>query len=81
MDAFGIGRAPQPAVVFVMADGKMAPRQVMMGVQDWEFTEIVSGLQPGDEVVLLPSTSLLMSQQALRDRFSRFSSIPGTSRR
>jgi len=50
-------------------------------VQDWEFTEIVSGLQPGDEVVLLPSTSLLMSQQALRDRFSRFSSIPGTSRR
>ncbi len=81
MDAFGIGRAPQPAVVFVMADGQIAPRQVMMGVQDWEFTEIVSGLRPGDEVVLLPSTSLLMSQQALRDRFSRFSSIPGTSRR
>ncbi len=81
MDAFGIGRAPQQAVVFVMADEQISPRQVMMGVQDWEFTEIVSGLQPGDEVVLLPSTSLLMSQQALRDRFSRFSSIPGTSRR
>ena len=81
MDAFGIGRAPQPAVVFVMVNDRMAARQVMMGVQDWEFTEIVSGLQPGDEVVLLPSTSLLMSQQALRDRFSRFSSIPGTSRR
>ncbi len=81
MDAFGIGRAPEPAVVFVMADSQITARQVMMGVQDWEFTEIVSGLQPGDEVVLLPSTSLLMSQQALRDRFSRFSSIPGTSRR
>ncbi len=81
MDAFGIGRAPQAAVVFVMADEQMEPRQVMMGVQDWEFTEIVSGLHPGDEVVLLPSTSLLMSQQALRDRFSRFSSIPGTSNR
>ena len=64
-----------------MADEQMEPRQVMMGVQDWEFTEIVSGLHPGDEVVLLPSTSLLMSQQALRDRFSRFSSIPGTSNR
>ncbi len=80
MDAFGVGRDPQPGVVFVIAeDGTMTPRMVMTGVQDWENTEIVSGLQAGDEVVLLPSTSLLMSQQALRERFSRFtSSVPGT---
>ena len=81
MDAFGIDSVPQSAVVFVMDGDQMTPRQVLIGVQDWEFTEIVEGLEPGDEVVLLPSTSLLMSQKALRDRFSRFSSIPGTSRR
>lgn len=82
MDAFGVGQAPEAAVVFVLgADGQMAARQVMIGVRDWEFTEIVSGLNVGDEVVLLPSTSLLNSQQALRDRFSRFSSVPGTGGR
>lgn len=77
MDAFGIGQAPQERVVFIMtAEGALQPRLVMAGVQDWENTEIVSGLQPGEEVVLLPSTSLLMSQQAMRDRFSRFASGP-----
>ncbi len=78
MDAFGIGRREQ-AVVFVMtADGQMTARQITIGVQDWEYTEVIGGLQDGDEVVILPSTSLLMSQQAMRDRFSRFSRIPGT---
>jgi len=78
MDSFGIGRREE-AVVFVMtADGMMAARQVTIGVQDWEYTEVIAGLQAGDEVVILPSTSLLMSQQAMRDRFSRFSRIPGT---
>ena len=40
--------------------------------------EVIAGLDDGDQVVLLPSTSLLMSQQALRERFSRFSRLPGT---
>jgi HlyD family secretion protein len=78
MDAFGIGRREE-AVVFVMtADGQMKARQVTIGVQDWENTEVIAGLDDGDQVVLLPSTSLLMSQQALRERFSRFSRLPGT---
>jgi HlyD family secretion protein len=78
MDAFGIGRTEE-AIVFVMdAEGMMTARQITIGVQDWEFTEVMAGLQDGDEVVILPSTSLLMSQEAMRDRFSRFSRLPGT---
>lgn len=78
MDAFGIGRREE-AIVFVMtADGAMVARQITIGVQDWEYTEVIAGLRAGDEVVILPSTSLLMSQQAMRDRFSRFTRIPGT---
>jgi HlyD family secretion protein len=78
MDSFGIGRSEE-AVVFVMDANKvMTARQITIGVQDWEYTEVLSGLQDGDEVVILPSTSLLMSQQAMRDRFSRFSRLPGT---
>ena len=78
MDAFGVGQAPEPAVVFILdAEGTMVPRRVMIGVRDWEYTEVVDGLDEGAEVVMLPSTSLLNSQQALRDRFSRFNRIPG----
>ncbi len=78
MDAFGVGQAPEPAVVFILdAEGTMVPRRVMIGVRDWEYTEVVDGLDEGAEVVMLPSTSLLNSNQALRDRFARFNRIPG----
>lgn len=81
MAAFGIGAAPQEAVVFVVGeDGRMTPRLVMAGVKDWEYTEIASGLQSGDKVVLLPSMSLLNSQQAMRERFQSFAGggVPGS---
>jgi hypothetical protein len=55
-------------------------RAVRVGVSDWERSEIVSGLNPGDRVVLLPSTSLLQSQDELRARFARRSMIPGLRR-
>jgi len=68
----------QAAVVFILGqDGLMTPRQIVTGVRDWERTEVIEGLQPGDEVVILPSTSLLRSQEDLRQRFSGRSMIPG----
>ncbi len=71
------GRREQ-AVVFVMSDdGILSQRQVVTGVRDWEFTEVLEGLVAGDEVVMLPSTSLLRSQDDLRARFAGRSMIPG----
>jgi len=68
----------QAAVVFVMReDGLMQPRQIITGVRDWERTEVIEGLQPGEQVVILPSTSLLRSQEELRQRFSGRSMVPG----
>ena len=68
----------QAAVVFVLGeDGLMSPRQIVTGVRDWEHTEVIEGLQPGEEVVILPSISLLRSQEELRQRFSGRSMIPG----
>jgi len=68
----------QAAVVFVLGeDGLMSLRQIVTGVRDWERTEVIEGLQPGEEVVILPSTSLLRSQEELRQRFSGRSMIPG----
>jgi HlyD family secretion protein len=78
-DPWGVETARrQAAVVFVLGeDGLMTPRQIVTGVRDWERTEVIEGLQPGDQVVILPSTSLLRSQEDLRQRFSGRSMIPG----
>jgi HlyD family secretion protein len=65
------GGRREDAVVFVMAaSGALQQRQIVTGVRDWEFTEVLEGLAPGDEVVMLPSTSLLRSQDDLRARFA-----------
>jgi HlyD family secretion protein len=89
LGAFGAGSAAEPAVVFLLVE-RQGPngevgmeyetRSVLAGVRDWEHTEIVSGLEEGDRVVLLPSTSLLQSQEELRQRFARRSGIPGIGR-
>ena len=71
----------EPAVVFVFdIDGRFHAREIVTGVRDWETSEVLAGLEEGEELVLLPSTSLLRSQQDIRDRFARQNtvvSLPG----
>jgi HlyD family secretion protein len=43
----------QHAVVFVQDSAGVQPRRVVMGVSDWEHTEIVSGLETGEKVMLV----------------------------
>jgi len=52
---------------------------VQVGVTDWESIEVVSGLQEGDSVALLPTASLLRDQAELLERFQRFrgGGVPG----
>ena len=52
----GVLRVPTFAVmerkrVLVVSDGKAEAREVKIGLHNWEFTEIVSGLSPGDRVI------------------------------
>jgi len=72
----------EPGVVFVLgADGLITPREIITGVRDWEIAEVIEGVKQGEELVLLPSTSLLRSQQSMRERFARRNAmIPGASR-
>ena len=71
----------EPAVVFVLdIDGRFHAREIVTGVRDWETSEVLAGLEEGEELVLLPSTSLLRSKQDIRDRFARQNtviSLPG----
>ncbi|HEY8519802.1 MAG TPA: efflux RND transporter periplasmic adaptor subunit [Gammaproteobacteria bacterium] len=57
--------------------GKPVPVRVKTGLTDLEWTEVVAGLEPGDEVLLLPSSSLYEQQARLREFISqRFGGSP-----
>jgi HlyD family secretion protein len=66
----GIGNADvRPGVVFVRSDaGVIEPRTVMLGVNDWDYTEVIRGIQPGERVVLISVARLQQQQQQMLDR-------------
>jgi HlyD family secretion protein len=65
-------------VVFVLRNGQPAPVRIRTGVTDMDYSEVASGLTERDTVLLLPSASLLQSQQDMKDRFSRMGGgVPG----
>ena len=77
-DPFGLQGRREDAAVFVWtAEGALTTKAIVVGARDWEFTEVLEGLAEGDEVVLLPSTSLLESQDRMRNWARGRSVIPG----
>ena len=60
-----------------MRDGRHVPTPVETGITDLDRVEITGGLAEGDEVLLLPSASLVEVQQQIQDAVSRRGGIPG----
>jgi len=61
--------AARPAVVFVQADdGTRSARRVMLGVNDWDYSEVVSGLEEGERVVLMSVARIQQQQEEFNDR-------------
>jgi cystathionine beta-lyase/cystathionine gamma-synthase len=54
-----------------MRGDQPVPVAVKTGLTDLEYSEIVSGLEPGDRVLLLPSTSLYEQQERLQEFISQ----------
>ncbi len=68
--------------VFALRGGFAVPVSVTTGLTDLDYSEIISGLALGDTVLVLPSSSLLASQQQMQERLSRMTGgLPGISRR
>jgi HlyD family secretion protein len=65
------------AIVFKVEGEKITPVRVTLGASNWDYTQIVSGLNEGDEVAVLPSASLMRQQQEFRDRMRGASGMPG----
>lgn len=67
-------------IVFVKRGGQPTPVYVRTGLTDLDYSEVLSGLRDDDMVMLLPSASLLQSQQEWRERIQRMSGgsgVPG----
>ena len=62
-------RDTRPAVVFVMgADSIPKPRLVQMGLNDWDHTQIVMGVEAGDVLVVVGAAQLMAQQQEFQSR-------------
>ena len=57
------------AVVFVRdTAGVVTPRTVTIGVNDWDYTEVVRGIEEGEQVMLMSVARLQQQQQQMIDR-------------
>jgi HlyD family secretion protein len=70
-------------IVFVLRDGKPTAVQIRTGLTDLDYSEVRSGLTDKDTVLVLPSASLIASQDEMRNRMNRMTgggAVPGMSR-
>jgi len=66
--AGGTGRTGGPMFEFVKTNGKYSPRVVRLGVSDFDYTEILSGVKEGEQVALLGPAVLEAQRQQLQAR-------------
>lgn len=69
----------RPGIVFVQGANGTEPRRVMLGLSDWENSEVVSGLEPGEKVLLISVAQLKAQQQKSTERMRQMTGgmIPG----
>jgi HlyD family secretion protein len=58
----------QPGVVFVKGPQGPEPKFVLLGLSDWDYTEVIRGLNEGDQVYLISVARLKQQQTQFADR-------------
>ena len=67
-------------IVFAKRNGQIVPVWIRTGLTDGDYSEVVQGLNPPDSVLVLPSASLVQSQQDSKERVNRITgggAVPG----
>ena len=66
-------------IVFVLRGGKITAVPIRTGLTDQDYIEVARGLTQQDTVLVLPSASLVQSQQQFRQRFQNVTGggLPG----
>jgi HlyD family secretion protein len=70
---------PRSGLVFVADGNSFKPRIVMLGAGNFDYTEVVSGLQEGDKVAMLASAALQAQRMQQNDRMRQGMGVPGLS--
>ncbi|HEV2851975.1 MAG TPA: efflux RND transporter periplasmic adaptor subunit [Thermoanaerobaculia bacterium] len=58
----------QPGVVFVKGPQGPEPKFVLLGLSDWDHTEVIRGVEPGTQVYLISVARLKQQQTQFADR-------------
>jgi len=67
-------------IVFTKRKSQPEPVWIRTGLTDLDYSEVLTGLTEGDSVLVLPSASLVQSQQESRERVNRITgggAVPG----
>jgi len=72
-------RAARPALVLVSSGTSFAPRVIRVGMSDLDYTEVVSGLQEGEQVLLLSALAMQARRDSAMNRMRNMSGggMPG----
>lgn len=70
------GETRRTGVVFVQGPEGPTPRRVVLGVNDWDHTEIVQGLEEGESVILMSVARIQQQQQQMLERMRERQSGP-----
>ncbi len=65
------------SLVYVADSGRFAPRVIRSGLSDLDYTEVVSGLQEGEQVVLLAAVQLQAQRDSANARARNMQGLPG----
>ncbi|MXY51960.1 MAG: efflux RND transporter periplasmic adaptor subunit [Gammaproteobacteria bacterium] len=66
-------------MVFALRGGEPAALRIRTGITDLDHAEVVAGLDDDDNVLILPSASLVRAQESFQRRVSGRVGIPGLS--
>jgi HlyD family secretion protein len=71
--------SPKPAFVFVETpEGQLTLSPITIGLSDWDYTEVIAGLEEGDTVFQVPQG--LVQQSEMLEFMRRRTSMPGMGR-
>jgi HlyD family secretion protein len=70
-------RRARPSLVFVSEGGTYKPRIVRLGVGNFDYTEVVSGLKEGEQVALLAAAAMQAKREEQNNRMRGMGGLPG----
>ena len=72
-------RRARPSLVFVAENGTYKPRIVRLGVGNFDYTEVISGIKEGEQVALLAAAAMQAKREEQNNRIRGMGGMPGIS--